>query len=281
DIRIQMGAGAYVCGEESALLSSCEGRRGDPRNRPPFPVQKGYLGHPTVVNNAETLCAAARILEMGSGWFSQLGSRQSTGTKLLSISGDCNRRGIYEVRFGTTLAEVFSACDAEDPIAVQVGGPSGRLIGPDDFHRTICFDDLSTGGALVLFGAGRDPLEIASRYMSFFIHESCGYCTPCRVGNVLLRRRLDEIRAGKGAPEDLEYLETLAKSVKATSRCGLGQTSPNPILSTLASFRPLYEKLVAPRSDGRLATFDLTASLETARRLTGREPVHSSSEKVH
>jgi len=281
DIRIQMGAGAYVCGEESALISSCEGSRGDPKNRPPFPVQKGYLGHPTVVNNVETLCAAARILEMGSGWFAQLGSRQSTGTKLLSISGDCTRRGIYEVHFGTPLSDIFAMCGAEDPVAVQVGGPSGRLIGPDDFHRNLCFDDLATGGALVLFGAGRDPLEIASRYMSFFVHESCGYCTPCRVGNVLLQRRLDQIRAGLGTPDDLVYLEKLAISVKATSRCGLGQTSPNPILSTLANFRPLYERLLGSPSDGLLASFDLSASLATARELTGREPVHATSQKVH
>jgi len=280
DIRIQMGAGAYVCGEESALISSCEGRRGDPKNRPPFPVQRGYLGHPTVVNNVETLCAAARILELGSGWFSQLGSRQSTGTKLLSISGDCTRRGIYEVHFGTRLSEVFAMCGAEEPIAVQVGGPSGQMVGEADFERALCFDDLATGGALILFGAARDPLEIASRYMSFFIHESCGYCTPCRVGNVLLRQRLERIRAGRGTADDLVYLQELASSVKATSRCGLGQTSPNPILSTLASFRSRYEALLGAPADGELASFDLAASLAPARELTGREPVHSPIQKV-
>jgi len=275
DIRIQMGAGAYVCGEETALISSCEGLRGDPKNRPPFPAQHGYRGAPTSVNNVETLCCAARILEMGPGWFASLGSRQSTGTKLLSISGDCNRRGVYEVHFGTKLSDIFQMCGAEDPIAVQVGGPSGQLIGEADFERSICFDDLATGGALVIFGPGRDPLEIASRYMSFFIHESCGYCTPCRVGNVLLKERLDRIRAGRGEAADLDYLQQLGETVRAASRCGLGQTSPNPVLSTLNNFRAAYTRLLpAPAADGRQPGFDLAARLAEARTLTGRDSVH-------
>ena len=229
DIRIQLGAGAYVCGEETALISSCEGLRGDPKNRPPFPAQSGYLGKPTSVNNVETLCCVPRILEMGAGWFASIGSSKSTGTKLLSVSGDCTRRGVYEVPLGTRLAEVLEMCGAEEPQAVQVGGPSGQMVGAADFDREICFDDLATGGALVVFGAGRDPLEIASHYMAFFIHESCGYCTPCRVGNVLLKERLDRIRAGRGETEDLDYLRALAATVKTASRCGLGQTSPNPV----------------------------------------------------
>ncbi len=275
DIRIQMGAGAYVCGEETALLSSCEGLRGDPKNRPPFPAQRGYLGRPTSVNNVETLCCAARILELGPGWFASLGSRQSTGTKLLSISGDCTRRGVYEVHFGTPLAEIFALCGADEPLAVQVGGPSGQLIGAADFGRSVCFDDLATGGALVLFAAWRDPLEIASRYMSFFVHESCGFCTPCRVGNVLLKERLDRIRAGLGEPADLDYLRELGESVKTASRCGLGQTSPNPVLSTLANFRPAYERLLRqPSGDGAQPGFDLAAKLATASALAGRRSVH-------
>ena len=264
DVRIQLGAGAYVCGEETALISSCEGLRGDPRNRPPFPAQRGYLGKPTSVNNVETLCCVARILELGAGWFASIGSSKSTGTKLLSVSGDCTRRGVYEVPFGTPLAEVLAMCGADDPIAVQVGGPSGEMIGAGDFGRAICFDDLATGGALVVFGAGRDPLEIAAQYLGFFIHESCGYCTPCRVGNVLLKERLDRVRAGRGVAADLDYLAGLAATIRTASRCGLGQSSPNPVLSTLRHFRPRYEALLATPADGRQASFDLAAHLAAA-----------------
>jgi len=277
DIRIQLGAGAYVCGEESALISSCEGLRGDPKNRPPFPAQRGYLGRPTSVNNVETLCCVPRILEMGSGWFASLGSRKSTGTKLLSVSGDCTRRGVYEVPLGTRLRAVLEMCGADEPVAVQVGGPSGQMVGPADFEREICFDDLATGGALVVFGAGRDPLAIASQYLAFFIHESCGYCTPCRVGNVLLKERLDRIRAGRGEAADLDYLQTLGQTVKAASRCGLGQTSPNPVLSTLRSFRPAYEALLVTPAGGAQPGFDIDARLAEASGLTGRKSVHFGS----
>lgn len=277
DIRIQMGAGAYICGEETALINSLEGKRGDPRNRPPFPAQAGYLGKPTSVNNVETLCCAARILEMGSGWFSSMGSSGSKGTKLLSISGDCRRPGVYEVPFGVRLSEVLESCGAEDTIAVQVGGPSGSMVGPDDFDRTICFDDLATGGALIVFAAGRDLLDIASQYMAFFIHESCGYCTPCRVGNVLLKERLDRIMMGRGEASDLAYLEELGDTVRTTSRCGLGQTSPNPVLSTLKNFRPEYEKLLCDSDDGQQPGFDIRAAVALAEDLTGRESIHSDS----
>jgi [NiFe] hydrogenase diaphorase moiety large subunit len=271
DIRIQLGAGAYVCGEETALLSSCEGRRGDPRNRPPFPAQHGYLGRPTVVNNVETLCCVPRILERGSGWFASIGSRQSTGTKLLSVSGDCTRRGVFEVPFGTRLREVLEACGADEPKAVQVGGPSGQMVGTADFDRAICFDDLPTGGALVVFGPGRDPLEIAARYLDFFVHESCGYCTPCRVGSTLLRNQLARIRAGHGQAGDLEALERLAGTVRTASRCGLGQSAPNPVLSTLRSFRAAYEALLrSPDAGGRRPDFDLGERLAEAAALAGR-----------
>jgi [NiFe] hydrogenase diaphorase moiety large subunit len=279
DIRIQMGAGAYICGEETALISSCEGLRGDPKNRPPFPAQHGYLGKPTSVNNVETLCCVARILEMGSGWFSSMGSAGSTGTKLLSVSGDCMRRGVYEVPFGTPLREVFELCGAKDPIAVQMGGPSGQMIGPDDFDRTICFDDLATGGSVMIFGHRRHPLEIASQFMEFFIEESCGYCTPCRVGNVLLKERLDKILDGLGEPADLEYLEQLGSTIKTTSRCGLGQTSAHPVLSTLANFRPLYEQLVTEPVDGQRRGFDIQTALTEAQELTGRTSVHFQEEQ--
>jgi [NiFe] hydrogenase diaphorase moiety large subunit len=280
DIRIQMGAGAYICGEETALISSCEGLRGDPKTRPPFPAQRGYKGHPTSVNNVETLCCVARILEMGSGWFASMGSPGSTGTKLLSISGDCMRPGVYEIEFGTTLSDVFECCGAEDVMAAQVGGPSGRMVGEDDFDRVICWDDLATGGALMIFNSRRNVLEIVSKFLEFFIHESCGYCTPCRAGNVLLKERVDKILAGLGEPSDLDYLEDLADTVKAASRCGLGQTSPNPVLSTLKNFRSAYEALVSEPKDGKQPGFDIHAALDEARALTGRDSVHFQKPQV-
>ena len=273
DIRIQMGAGAYVCGEETALISSCEGLRGDPKNRPPFPAQKGYLGYPTSVNNVETFCCVARILDQGAGWFSQIGSKGSTGTKLLSIAGDCRRPGVYEVPFGMTMKEVLEMSGGDGAMAVLVGGPSGQLIGPDDFERTICYDDLATGGALMVFGPHRNILEVVSYFMDFFIEESCGYCTPCRVGNVLLKERLENIMDGQGEPADLKYLEDLGTVIKSTSRCGLGQTSPNPILSTLKNFRSAYEALVKEDQPFQ-PTFDIQKALGDAKSIAGRPSMH-------
>ncbi|MEW6750994.1 MAG: NAD(P)H-dependent oxidoreductase subunit E [Candidatus Latescibacterota bacterium] len=276
DIRVQMGAGAYICGEETALISSCEGRRGDPRNRPPFPAEKGYLERPTAINNVETLCCAARILEKGPGWFLQLGSEGSPGTKLLSVSGDCKAPGVYEVPMGIRVAEMLEMVGAEDVAAVQVGGPSGQMVGPDQFQRPIEYDHLATGGSVIVLNRSRDLLHVARRFMDFFIEESCGYCTPCRVGNVLLKRRLEEVMAGGGSREDLAYLEELGQTVKLASRCGLGQTSPNPILTTLRSFRPAYEsRLCQPRDDGALlATFDIRQAVSEAEEIVGRRSGH-------
>jgi len=274
DIRIQMGAGAYICGEETALISSCEGLAGDPKNRPPFPAQKGYLGCPTSVNNVETFCCVARILERGPGWFAQIGSKCSPGTKLLSVSGDCRIPGVYEVPFGTPLTEVLKMVGAKDAIAVQVGGPSGQLVGPQDFEKTICYDDLATGGSVMVFGSDRNILEIVDYFMDFFVEESCGYCTPCRVGNVLLKERIEKIIQGKGEPADLDYLQQLGETIKMASRCGLGQTSPNPVLTTLKNFRGHYDALVKESKDGMQSSFDIRAALGDAAAIAGRESVH-------
>ncbi len=273
DIRIQMGAGAYICGEETALISSCEGLRGDPKNRPPFPAQKGYLALPTSVNNVETFCCVARILEKGAAWFAEIGSTGSTGTKLLSISGDCIRPGVYESDFGITVNEMLEMAGAENPYAVQIGGPSGQLIGKEDFHRTICYDDIATGGSVMIFNNTHNPLEIAHEFMEFFCEESCGYCTPCRAGNEFLKERLEVILEGKGPPDDLDYLERLGNTVKVASRCGLGQTSPNPILTSLKNFRSEYEKLVSENKDGRERTFDIHTALAIGEELQGRKSV--------
>lgn len=275
DVRIQTGAGSYVCGEETAMISSCEGLAGDPKNRPPFPAQKGYLGCPTTVNNVETFCCAARILEKGPGWFNQLGTQGSAGTKVLSISGDCKSPGIFELPFGVRVKELLAMAGAEDAFAVQVGGASGVMIGQDDFNRTICYDDLATGGSVMVFGPHRNILEVVHAFLEFFVDESCGFCTPCRVGNVLLKERVERIMAGKGAPDDLTYLENLGRTMKATARCGLGQTSPNPVLSTLKNFRGVYEALVQDESDGLKRSFDLQAALKPAEMIAERLSTHA------
>ena len=273
DITIQMGAGAYICGEETALISSCEGSRGDPKTRPPFPAQKGYLGYPTAVNNVETLCCVTRILEMGAAWFAEIGPAGSPGTKLLSICGDCKLPGVYELPFGIKVKDLLKEVGAEDAQAVLIGGPSGQIIGSNDYNRTISYDDLATGGAVVVFGPERDIIEIAAWYMEFFVEEGCGYCTPCRVGNVLLKRNLDKILAGYGEPEDLDILQELGESIKITSRCGLGQTSPNPVLTTLKNFRKIYESRVKKATDGMQPMFDIRKALSDAESIAHRNSV--------
>jgi [NiFe] hydrogenase diaphorase moiety large subunit len=271
DIRIQMGAGAYICGEETALISSCEGQRGDPKDRPPFPAQKGYLGTPTTVNNVETFCCAARILDNGPGWFADIGSRGSTGTKLLSVSGDCSSPGVYEVPFGIKLSDLLGMVGAEDAQAVQVGGAAGRMVPPGEFQRTICYDDLATGGSVMVFGPSRNILKVALKFVDFFLEESCGYCTPCRVGTVLMRRKLEEIVEGRGEAGDLEYLQELGGTMILASRCGLGQTAANPVLTTLQAFRPAYEALLRKKTDEPcLASFDIRTALRDSERLVGR-----------
>ncbi len=276
DIRIQMGAGAYVCGEETALISSCEGLRGDPKNRPPFPAQHGYLGRPTSVNNVETLCCVTKIMEDGPAAFNQYGTQQSAGTKLLSISGDCHRPGVFEVPFGVTLREVLKQCGGDDAIAVQVGGPSGKMVGPDAYDRQICFDDLATGGSMIVFGPGRDLLEVVNGFLEFFEDESCGYCTPCRVGNVILKEGIERIRKGLGEPEDIAQFKHIAATMKATSRCGLGQTAANPVLSTIESFPELYTSQIKDDPEGCRSSFDLGAAVALSETLTGRSSVHAA-----
>ncbi len=273
DIRIQLGAGAYVCGEETSLISSCEGLRGDPKNRPPFPAQKGYLGCPTSVNNVETFCCVARILDRGPGWFAEIGSKGSPGTKLFSVSGDCAAPGVYEYPFGVPLADLLRDVGAEDVQAVQVGGPSGQMVGPESFHRRLEYDDLATGGSIVVFNTSRDLVHVVARYLEFFVDESCGYCTPCRVGNVLMLRKIAEILAGRGAPSDVAYLTGLAECVKFTSRCGLGQTSPNPVLSLIRNFPTALEGRIRPPAGEFLPTFDVRRALADTERLVGRPSV--------
>jgi len=270
DLRVQIGAGAYICGEEGALISSCEGLPGEPKTRPPFPVNRGYLGYPTVVNNVETFCHAARIMDRGAKWFFDMGSEGSHGTKLFSISGDCLNPGVYELPYGLEIRELLEMVGGEDAAAVQVGGPSGTMIARDSFHRRLTFDDLATGGAIIVFSGERNVLEIVEYYMSFFVHESCGYCTPCRVGNVFLQKAIGKFRKGLANPEDIEYLKDLSGTIIETSRCGLGMTSPNPILTTLENFPLVYSAMVKPSKDRIRATFDIQSAIDGARKLAKR-----------
>jgi len=269
DIVIKLGAGAYVCGEESALLESAEAKRGEPRPRPPFPVQNGYLGQPTTVNNVETLCAAARILERGAGWFKTMGTPKSAGTKLLSVSGDCRKPGVYEVEFGLTVRRLLEMVGGRDAQAVQVGGPSGICISRGQFDRKIGFEDLPTGGSVIIIGPERDLFAVVHNFMDFFIEESCGWCVSCRAGNTLLKQKLEKITGGHGTLQDLREIEAWGKTIKAMSRCGLGQTSPNPILTTLQNFREKYEAAI-DKSRDYVTTFDLEASVRDASAVTGQ-----------
>ncbi|MGD2082540.1 MAG: NAD(P)H-dependent oxidoreductase subunit E [Chromatiales bacterium] len=269
DIEIRMGAGAYICGEESSLLNSLEGRRGIARKRPPYPVTHGYLGRPTVVNNVETFMAAALIAVNGAAWFRAAGTEKSTGTKLLSISGDCARPGIYEYPFGVSIRQVLADCGAVDAQAVQVAGAAGFTVPEREFDHRLAFEDIPTGGAFMVFNRDRDLMDMVRNFSHFFAHESCGFCTPCRVGGVLLRDLVDKVHAGHGTAHDLNDMREIGNLMRATSQCGLGATAPNPVLDTLEKFPQIYERRLS-RADYEPA-FDLDAALSEARRITGRD----------
>ena len=271
DIRIQLGAGAYICGEESSLLNSLEGKRGSPRDRPPFPTERGYLQQPTAIDNVETLAFAARILEKGADWFSGFGTKESAGTKLMSVSGDCAYPGVYEVPFGITVNELLDMVGAVDTQYVQVSGPSGHAVAPKDFGRRIAYEDLSTGGSTMIFGPGRDVLDIALQFADFFVVESCGWCTPCRVGTTLLKQGMEKVVSGRATLADITQMQGLGSTVMRMSRCGLGQSAPNPILSTMRNFPELYEARLATAAFTPLVTLD--EALQEAIRVQGREPV--------
>lgn len=265
DVQIVVGAGAYICGEESALIESLEGKRGIPRVRPPFPVSHGYLGQPTVVNNVETFVAAACVVQKGSDWFRAMGDEVSKGSKILSISGDCASPGIYEYPFGVSIRQMLEDCGAADTYAVQVGGPSGVLIGSPEFDRRLGYDDLPTGGAVMVFDKSRDLMSVLVNFSRFFSHESCGFCTPCRVGTVLLRDRLDKIFSGRGAQTDLEEMLHTAKLMKQHSHCGLGQTAANPVLDGLQRFPQVLGKFLLNRDFE--PDLDLDKALAEGRRI--------------
>ena len=269
DIGIHMGAGAYICGEESSLIESLEGKRGIPRKRPPFPVNSGYLGRPTVVNNVETFMAAALIAQHGVAWFRGSGTETSAGTKLLSISGDCERPGIYEYPYGVSIRQILEDCGARDAQAVQIAGAAGATVPAGEFDREIAFDDLATGGSFMVFDSSRDLLDMVLNFCRFFVHESCGFCTPCRVGGSLLLDLVEKVNAGHASDYDLAEMRTIGSLMKTSSHCGLGATAPNPVLDTLDKCSEIYSRRLTGK--GFEPAFDLDAALSDARRITGRE----------
>ncbi len=269
DIDIHVGAGAYVCGEESALIESLEGKRGTPRIRPPFPVERGYLNQPTTVNNVETFCAVTHIAVHTGSWWLGIGTPHSTGTKIHSVSGDCERPGLYEYPFGTRIGRILEDCGARDTQAVQVGGPSGVCLSAMEFNRRIGFEDVHTAGAFMVFDRSRDMFDVAHNFAQFFAHESCGFCTPCRVGTELVVRRMDKLKRGFGSSEDVQILYELDKLMHGATHCGLGATACNPLRDTIAKFRPAYEKHM--KSLHFAPGFDMDAELSQSRLATGRD----------
>jgi len=269
DIEVHLGAGAYICGEESALIESLEGKPGRPRIRPPFPVTRGYLDQPTTVNNVETLAASCLIATHGSAWYLTHGTEKSSGTKILSVSGDCERPGIYEYPYGVTVRQVLVDCGASDTLAVQISGPSGICLAESEFDRRIAFEDIPTAGAFMVFDETRDMFEVARNFAHFFAHESCGFCTPCRVGTTLVKNLMDKIERRHGSPYDINELFKLHRLMQGASHCGLGNSACNPMFDTLNKFRPAYERRLMSLSYE--PAFDLDAALSQARQMTGRD----------
>jgi [NiFe] hydrogenase diaphorase moiety large subunit len=237
DIMIRLGSGAYVCGEETALIESLEGNRGEARNRPPYPVNTGYFGMPTVVNNVETLASIPHIITKGGEWYRKHGTDKSSGSKLFSVSGDCLRPGVYELPWGTTISELLKIVGAKDTKAVQVGGASGICIPKSQFDRSLAYEDVATGGSIMIFNENRNMLHVLKNFMEFFVEESCGQCTPCRIGNVKLLEGVEMIEKGEYKFSYINQLKGLGKTMQVASKCGLGQSSPNAFISILENFK--------------------------------------------
>jgi [NiFe] hydrogenase diaphorase moiety large subunit len=193
DIVIRLGAGAYVCGEETALIESLEGNRGEARNRPPYPVNTGFWGKPTTVNNVETLASIPHILLKGGAWYAKHGTNKSSGSKLFSVSGDCEKPGVYELPWGTKIKELLEMVGAKNTKAVQIGGASGVCVPKSQFERTLAYEDIPTGGSIIIFNESRNMLKVLKNFMEFFVEESCGQCTPCRIGNTKLLECVENI----------------------------------------------------------------------------------------
>uniref|UniRef100_UPI002FE56F15 NADH-quinone oxidoreductase subunit NuoF n=1 Tax=Marinisporobacter balticus TaxID=2018667 RepID=UPI002FE56F15 len=258
DLEIRLGAGAFVCGEETALLNSIEGKRGMPRPRPPFPANKGLWGKPTMLNNVETYANITKIILNGSDWFAGMGTEKSKGTKVFALGGKINNTGLVEIPMGTTLREVIYEIGGGIPNgrafkAVQTGGPSGGCITADHLDTPIDYDNLIAlgsmmgSGGMIVMDEDNCMVDIARFFLDFTVDESCGKCPPCRIGTKRMLEILNKITSGNGEMKDLDRLEKLAKNIKASALCGLGQTAPNPVLSTLRYFRHEYEAHVTEK----------------------------------
>ncbi|MDO4836944.1 MAG: NADH-quinone oxidoreductase subunit NuoF [Clostridia bacterium] len=252
DVHIRLGAGAFVCGEETALMNSIEGKRGEPRPRPPFPAVKGLFGKPTVLNNVETYANIPQIILKGAKWYASIGTERSAGTKVFALGGKINNTGLVEIPMGTPLRTIIYDIGGGIPggkkfKAVQTGGPSGGCIPAEHLDVPIEYDTLIEigsmmgSGGMIVMDEDNCMVDIARFFLDFTVDESCGKCTPCRIGTRRMLEILERIVNGKGEEGDIEKLETLAQNIKATALCGLGQTAPNPVLSTLHYFRDEYE----------------------------------------
>jgi len=245
DIYIHQGAGAYMCGEETALMDSIEGRRGEARYRPPFPPTKGLWEKPTIINNVETLMNIPQIGLNGASWFSKMGTERSKGTKVFSVSGDVGKPGVYELVLGSQLKElVTDLASAKDVRMVQVGGAAGRIIPNTMIDTPLSYETVLGSGAVTVFDQSRDVIDIVYHSMEFLAEESCGKCTPCRVGTERMMETLERLVNGEGEEEDIVILEELSDVMSLTSLCGLGQTAPVPVMDSLQYFKSDYENRI-------------------------------------
>ncbi len=243
-IEIREGAGSYVCGEESALTNSIEGKRGEARFRPPFPPESGLFGRPTVINNVETLMNVPRIIAEGAVWFSRIGTAKSTGTKVFSVSGDVGRPGVYELAMGSRLAELLDLAGAKDVKLVQIGGATGGIVPASMVNTPLSYETVLGSGAITVMNASRDVIDFVYRSIEFLNEESCGKCTPCREGTEVMVGILERLTKGEGVEEDIQMLEELSRVMMDSSLCGLGQAAPIPVLDTLKYFRNDYENRI-------------------------------------
>ena len=262
DISVQLGAGAYVCGEETALIESLEGKRGEPRIRKYFPTDVGYLGKPTIVNNVETFANASRILEFGADYFKNIGTEKSKGTKILSISGDIAKPGIYEIEWGMTVKELLHLCQATSPNYVQITGPSGECINESEFNRRICNEDLVCGGAIMVFNKFRSIIQILENFTKFFRMESCGICTPCRAGNQILFEKIQKLKKGLCTSTDLQEIKSWGNIMKLTSRCGLGKTSSNTLSTAIEKFNDYFKLKILNEYENQNVEFDMENAIQ-------------------
>ena len=236
-IEIFLGSGAYVCGEETALIESMEGKRGEPRNKPPYPIQNGYLGKPTVVNNVETLASASMVCRYGANEYKKLGTDDQHGTKLFSISGDSPKEGVYEIELGMKVSDFVEEFGDGDTKAVQVGGVAGFCIPRKNFDKTIIGEGNTTGGSTMVFNSTRSMYNVLHNYLDFYAEESCGQCTPCRIGTQQLLKGIEAVKTGTKPPEYLDQLAKLSETMRLTSKCGLGQSVTNSFSSIVKNFR--------------------------------------------